>query len=301
VSIAGETQDSKLPVANQCPHCGELIPQKQEHLGLRTKKLTCPKCKKESQYATPNYTPDESEPVARITIERFEYGRNFCNKLWNATRFVLGQGNLDGYSPGPVKLEELPTEDRWLLSRLATTTKAVTEALEGYHFSEVSRLIYDFVWSEFCDWYIEMAKGRLKGEPATRTTAQRVLVGALDGILRLVHPVMPFVAESLWQALNETATQRGLPTPAKAGESVCVASWPDYPAAWIDAGVETRFARMQELVRGVREVRSRYQVDDKTRLDVAVKCSDAVAADFNALAAFIGPLAGIAHLTAGPV
>jgi valyl-tRNA synthetase len=217
--------------------------------------------------------------------------------MWNATRFLLM--NLDGYSPGAVKLAELPTEDRWLLSRLATTTKAVTEALEGYHFSDVARLIYDFVWSEFCDWYIEMSKGRLK-DSAARPLAQRVLVGVLDGILRLVQPVMPFVAESLWQALNEAAPQRGLPTPATAEESVVIARWPSYPNEWISSEVEARFARMQELVRGVREIRNRYQVDDKTRLDVSVKCSSSVAADFNALAAFIGPLAGIANLTAGP-
>ena len=139
--------------------------------------------------------------------------------MWNATRFLLM--NLDGYAPGAVKLEELPTEDRWLLSRLATTTKAVTAALEGYHFSDVARLLYDFVWSEFCDWYIEMSKGRLKGEPGasatgTRATTQRVLAGVLDGILRLVQPVMPFVAESLWHALNEAAPRA---RPANARES----------------------------------------------------------------------------------
>ena len=163
----------------------------------------------------------------------------------------------------------------------------------------MARLLYDFIWSEFCDWYIEMSKGRLK-DAAARPLAQRVLVGVLDGILRLVQPVMPFVAESIWQALNEAAPERGLPPPAKAEESVCIATWPAYPAAWLDAAVEARIARMQDLVRGVREVRNRYQVDDKTRLDVTVKCSPAVAADFNALAPFIGPLAGIATFTAGP-
>ena len=208
--------------------------------------------------------------------------------------------NLDGYTPGAVKLDELPTEDKWLLSRLATTTKAMTAALEGYHFSDVARLVYDFVWSEFCDWYIEMSKGAAQGRRGAPAGAQRVLAGVLDGILRLVQPVMPFVAESLWQALNEAAPERGLPTPAKAEESVVIAKWPTYPDAWISAEVEARFARMQELVRGVREIRNRYQVDDKTRLDVAVKCSPEVAADFNALAAFIGPLAGIANFTAGP-
>ena len=295
--LAGDTQDSRMPVANVCPHCDALVPIKQEHLRGRTKKLACPNCKQPFRPGGPWTSEDPELKTAKQASERFDLGRNFANKMWNATRFLLL--NLDGYTPAAISLEELPTEDRWLLSRLATTTKAVTEALEGYHFSEVARLLYDFVWSEFCDWYIEMSKGRLKDE-AARPLAQRVLAGALDGILRLVQPVMPFVAESLWQALNEAAPERGLPAPVKAEESVCIAKWPGYPEAWISAEVEGRFARMQDLVKGVREVRNRYQVDDKTRLDVSVKCAAAVAADFNALAAFIGPLAGIATLTAGP-
>ena len=297
VSIAGDTQDSRMPVANVCPHCDTLVPIKQEHLRGRTKKLLCPNCKKPFRPGGPWTSEDPELITAKQASERFDQGRNFANKMWNATRFLLM--NLDGYTPGAVKLAELPTEDRWLLSRLATTTKAVTAALEGYHFSDVARLTYDFVWSEFCDWYIEMSKGRLK-DTAARPLAQRVLAGVLDGILRLVQPVMRLVAESLWQALNEAAPERGLPTPSKAEESVCIAKWPGYPSEWISAEVEGRFARMQELVRGVREIRNRYQVDDKTRLDVSVKCSPAVAADFNALAAFIGPMAGIANLTAGP-
>lgn len=297
VSIAGETQDSRLPVSNVCPFCDTLIPQKQEHLGLRTKKLTCPQCKKEFRPGGPWPSDDPVLPTAKQASDRFEIGRNFANKMWNATRFILM--NLDGYTPRSVTLEELPTEDRWLLSRLATTNKAVTEALEGYRFNEVSRLLYEFIWSEFCDWYIEMSKGRLK-EPNTRVLAQRVLVGVLDGILRLIQPVMPFVAESLWQALNENARERGLLSPSVAAESVCIAKWPDYPVSWISGEVESRFARMQELVRGVREVRNRYQVDEKTRLDVSVKCSETVASELNALAVFIGPLAGIANFTAGP-
>jgi len=297
VKLATETQDAKLPVSNICPYCGKDVAVKQEHMYMRTKKLTCPECKKEFRPGGPWPSEDAERPTAKQGSDRFEEGRNFSNKMWNATRFLLM--NLDGYTPAAVAVDSLPTEDRWLLSRLATTTNAVTAALEGYRFSDVARLVYDFVWSEFCDWYIEMSKGRLK-DLAARPQAQRVLAGVLDGILRLVQPVMPFVAESLWQALNEAAPERGLPAPAKAEESVCIAKWPSYPEVWISPEVESRFARMQDLVKGVREVRNRYQVDDKTRLDVAVKCEAAVASDFNALAQFIGPLAGIATLTAGP-
>ncbi|MFO0806758.1 MAG: valine--tRNA ligase [Gemmataceae bacterium] len=292
VSLAGETQDSRLPIVNVCPHCGEAVAVKQEHMYMRTKKLACPKCKKPFRPGGPWPADDPELPTAKQGSDRFEVGRNFANKLWNATRFLLM--NLDGYAPGAVDADVLPIEDRWLLSRLATTTKAVTESLEHFQFSKVSAAIYEFTWSEFCDWYIEMAKGRLK-EPASRPVVQRVLVNVLDGILRLVHPVMPFLAETLWQALNEAAPGRDGVT-----ESVVIAAWPEYPAEWIDAGVEARFARMQELVRCVREVRNRYQVDDKTKLDVSVKASEAVSKDFTELAAFIGPLAGIANFTASP-
>jgi valyl-tRNA synthetase len=333
VALAGETQDSRMPVTNVCPHCGEAVAVKQEHMYMRTKKLACPKCKKPFRPGGPWPADDPELPTAKQGSDRFEVGRNFANKLWNATRFILM--NLDGYSPISRDAEsaersapgELPIEDRWILSRLATTTKTVTESLEAFHFSKVATALYDFVWSEFCDWYIEMSKGRLKGEPGApatassmptvahasgssgRATAQSVLVGVLDGILRLVHPVMPFVAESLWQALNE---RRGTdcdwgdscltpyPSPLTPPESVVIAPWPEYPEPWIDPQVEARFARMQELVRGVREVRNRYQVDDKTRLDVSVKASEAIAKDFTELGAFIGPLAGIANFTASP-
>ena len=303
VKLATETQDSRMPVSNVCPHCGTLVAVKQEHMYMRTKKLNCPQCKKPFRPGGPWPEADSELPTAKQASDRFEEGRNFANKMWNATRFILM--NLDGYTPAPVDVASLPTEDQWIVSRLATTAQAVTEALNGYEFSKVGSAIYDFVWSEFCDWYIEMSKGRLKGEPGAsatgeRATAQRVLVGVLDGILRIVQPVMPFVAESLWQALNEVAPHRGLPRPVEAAESVVIAPWPEYPTDWPNAAVETRFARMQDLVRGVREVRNRYQVDDKTRLDVAVKAADAIATEFNALAAFIGPLAGIATFTAGP-
>jgi valyl-tRNA synthetase len=206
--------------------------------------------------------------------------------------------NLEGYRPEAIRLEELPIEDRWILSRLATTTAAVTEQLEGYRFSDVARTIYDFTWSEFCDWYVEMSKGRLR-DVASQPSAQRVLVGVLDAILRLVHPIMPFVAESIWQALNEAAFERGLPQPDPAAESVMIAPWPEFPPAWKDAAIEQRLARMQDLVRAVREIRNRYMIDVKTSLDVHVRCNEQVAGDFRQLASFITMLAGVGQLELG--
>jgi valyl-tRNA synthetase len=297
VHQATETQDSRMPVANVCPHCDALVPVKHEHMYMRTRKVTCPNCKKPFRPGGPWPEPDAELPTAKQASERFDLGRNFANKLWNAARFLLL--NLEGYTPGALRPEELPLEDRWILSRLTSTTAAVTEQLEGYHFSEAARAIYDFTWPEFCDWYVEMSKGRLR-EEASRPVVQRVLAGVLDAILRLVHPIMPFVAESVWQALGEAAFERGLPAPEPAAESVVIAPWPAFPAAWQDPAMEARFGRMQELVRAVREVRSRYNVDPKTAVDVSVRCAAAVAEDFRALAPFVRMLATVGRLECGP-
>ena len=291
-AIATETQDSRLPVVNVCPHCGTQIPVKQEHMYMRTKKLACPSCKQVFRPGGPWPSDDPELKTAKQASDRFEVGRNFANKMWNATRFILM--NLEGYSPAPLVIAELPTEDRWIVSRLATTAQAMTTALENFKFAEVARLIYEFTWTEFCDWYIEMSKAR-----RSDSTCQRVLVGVLDGILRLVHPIMPFLAESLWEYLREAAPVRGFPTPAEAEESVCIAKWPELDAL-IDNSTEASIARMQELVRGVREIRNRYQVEDKTMLDLSVKCSAEVASEFTALQPFIVQLGKISTATFGP-
>jgi valyl-tRNA synthetase len=297
VYLATENQDSRMPVSNVCPHCETLVPVKQEHMSMRTRKVTCPNCKKPFRPGGPWLAADPELPTAKQASERFEIGRNFANKLWNAARFLLL--NLEGYTPAPLPSEGLPIEDRWILSRLATTASAVTDQLEGYRFSEAVRAIYDFTWSEFCDWYLEMSKGRLRDADG-RAVAQRVLIGVLDAILRLVQPIMPFVAESIWQARAEAAPRRGLPAPADAAESVVIAPWPAFPEDWKDAAMEARMALMQELVRVVREVRNRYQIDARTPLDVSVRCPEATADDLRALAPFITSLAGAGQLECGP-
>ncbi len=122
-SLAGETQDVRLPVGYEDPETGEVVPQEERHTAAKPQagqkpRITFPKSKRSLQYSTPNYEPDAGEPVARMVSERFEYGRNFCNKLWNAARFAMM--NLEGYTPGEVQASELTLEDRWILSRLST-------------------------------------------------------------------------------------------------------------------------------------------------------------------------------------
>ena len=320
MQISTETQDARLPVANVCPHCDALVPVKQEHMYMRTKKLACPNCKQPFRPGGPWPSDDPELKTAKQASERFEVGRNFANKIWNAARFILM--NLEGYSPGtilpagsvltpspspgvPGEGSKLPLEDRWILSRLTAATQAVTEQLDGYRFSDAARTLYDFIWSEFCDWYLEMSKGRLKGEPGAsatgdRATVQRVLVGVLDAILRLIQPIMPFVAESIWSALNEVAFERGVPNPEPATESVMIAPWPELPASWRDAAMEASMARMQEVVRSVREVRNRYKIEPRAPLEVFVRSNETVAGDFRTLTPFIKLLASVGGLECGP-
>ncbi len=292
LAIAGDTQDSRMPVFNVCPSCDTLVSTKPEHLRGRTKKLACPSCKVPFRPGGPWTSEDPELKTAKQASDRFDLGRNFANKLWNATRFILM--NLEGYTPGAIDPATMTIEDRWIVSRLATTANAVTAALEAYKFADVAKLVYEFAWSEFCDWYIEMSKSR-RSDPV----CQRVLVGVLDGILRLVHPVMPFLAESLWEYLGQAAPERGFPMPRVAEESVCIAAWPNYPATLIDASTETSIAMMQDLVRGIRELRNRYQID-KATLDVVVRCADPVANDLNAMSAFVKSLGQLNSLTCGP-
>lgn len=298
-SFAGETQDVRLPVGYECPHCEAVIPQEQHHLKFKPgkPKIKCPKCKKESQYATPNYTPDEGQPVARIVIERFEYGRNFCNKLWNAARFAML--NLEGCTPGTVDLSSLAIEDRWILSRLATVTDEVTSLLNVYKFDAATRSLRDFVWNEFCDWYLEIIKPRLRDENL-KPTAQRVLVAVLDTTLRLLHPFTPFITEELWQRLNEIAPQRGLPAPSPVAEAIIVADWPTGLDGWRDGKLESRFQRLQDLIIAVRNVRGTYNISPAVDVSISVRCSPEIAADLNHVQTQFESLAKATLTAAGP-
>jgi valyl-tRNA synthetase len=291
-ALAGENQDVRLPVGYECPHCGTVIPQLLEHqkrpLGSAKPLLKCPQCKQESQYSNPWFEPEPGQPVARIVSERFEYGRNFCNKLWNAARFAML--NLEGYTPGPIQESELQLEDRWILSRLATVSGELTSLLGKYEFDFATRSIRDFTWNEFCDWYVEMIKPRLR-DPAARPAAQRVLVGVLDVLIRLLAPFIPFITEELWQRLGELAPTRGLLEPLPAAASAMIAPWPTVPRAWRDAELESRFARLQETIVAVRNVRAVYGIAASVPLKLHMRCQPEVAAQLQGVASQFDNLA----------
>ena len=209
----------------------------------------------------------------------------------------------------------LAEEERWILSRLADTIAQVTEHLENFRFSEFAKTLYDFAWSEFCDWYVEMAKLRLR-DPATRPTAQRVLAAVLDSLVRLLHPIMPFLTEQIWQALNEVAPERGLEgtdtasgtatsgtdysSGAQAAPSVMIAPWPAARSEWRDLETERRMARLQELIKAVRNIRSNFNVDTRSRVSARVRCAADLADELRAARPFIEQLASVDGFEAGP-
>jgi valyl-tRNA synthetase len=212
---------------------------------------------------------------AAVVSDRFELSRNFCNKLWNASRFALM--NLEGYESGSVADDELAIDDRWILSRLATVTEQVTEGLERYQFADAARTLYGFAWDEFCSFYLEMIKHRLQ-DTAARPVAQRVLAHTLDTLLRLLHPMIPFITEEVWQLLGGVAAERGIDAPTTAAKSVMIAPWPQSDAARRDAQIEQQFALFQAVLGGIREIRTRQNIAPREQIEFLVNCDAATAA-----------------------
>jgi valyl-tRNA synthetase len=225
-------------------------------------------------------TQDVRMPVEEMTLPdgrkantspKFDVGRNFCNKLWNASRFAMM--NIAGY---PSWQDIRPAEhlaDAWILSRLNSTIRDVTLALERFGYNEVASTLYHFMWDDFCDWYLEIAKSRINaGEAAPKA----IVAHTLDFVLRLLHPVMPFITEAIWRNLNEIAPNRGR-ADLPAEPILARAQWPQADAAAINADAERRFALLQEIIRQIRNVRTQHNVPPSKRLDVVIEAAGAAA------------------------
>ncbi|MBI3837033.1 MAG: valine--tRNA ligase [Planctomycetia bacterium] len=293
--LTTETQDFRMPVEFECPHCFTLIEQTKKNRVLP--RIECKKCGQPFSTQWASKPADVALSRGAVVSERFELGRNFCNKLWNASRFALM--NFEGYAAGAVADRDLAVEDRWILSRLATVTHQSTEALEAYRYADAARVLYDFAWDEFCSFYVEMVKNRLQ-DAAQRATAQRVLAYTLDTLLRLLHPMIPFITEEVWQLLGQAVPRRGLTNLELAAESIMVAEWPERDMARQDAQVEARFARFQELLGGLRDVRSRQNIPPKTALRFSVRCDKTTAELLTPMEPYFESMAGAKATAWGP-
>ncbi len=199
------------------------------------------------------------------TSPKFDIGRNFANKVWNAARFTLGMLQGDGatFSEAFDKTA-LTLPDRWMLSRLASAVDACDRALANYEFAEYAQTLYDIVWRDFCDWYLEAIKPTVAANAAQRA----VLFNVLSSILRLLHPVMPFMTEAVWEKVGslEAPTVPGLSLRSSAkGGLLCAAGWPACDPSLKDAVAETEFGRLQGVITAIREVRAAQNVAPKRK------------------------------------
>jgi len=201
---------------------------------------------------------------SKLSLVKLEAGRNFANKLWNATRFVVRSINADRTST-EIDWDSLPMEDRWILSRLSRTVSTVTRLMDEFQFEEALRQIHDFLWGEFCDWYIELVKIRLNPAAEKVVSPIPVLVHVLDTSLRLLHPYMPFVTEELWQHLRGR-----LPANWQVTESIMVAAYPEANTKAIDAKAERIMESVIEIVRSIRNIRAEHKVESSRWVEAQV-------------------------------
>jgi valyl-tRNA synthetase len=220
--------------------------------------------------------PVERNADGKNTSAKFDLGRSFCVKLWNAAKFVLM--NIESTPPQPIDELKWTMADRWIVSRFNRACGEAEEALATYRFDNYAKAIYDFFWRDFCDWYVEAAKPQMRNEQQKGQTAE-VLAAVLDGVLRLMHPVIPFVTEILWWRLNEVRPKRGIPGRIEGTLSGGVpprlvrAPFPHDSKNYSEAA-EHIFPRIQELVVSIRNIRNEMKVDAKKPVTVSIKSSD---------------------------
>ena len=207
-----------------------------------------------------NRKTDESTTV--------ETARNFANKLWNASRFVMMNLNDLKASKGTLQIENLELADRWILSRYYQTILQVREQLDGYSMGEATKSLYEFFWGDFCDWYIELVKSRLQEdyEPTSRETVQQTLAFVLDGILRLLHPFMPHVTEEIWQLLTY-----GTSEPSSDRPVLAIQPYPEIDTTHINTELEEQFELLIGTIRTIRNLRAEAEIKPSVKIKVILQ------------------------------
>lgn len=203
----------------------------------------------------------------RFHWEKVESTWNFANKIWNASRFALM--NMEGFNYDDIDLSgELSIADKWILTRLNHTIEQVTRNTEKYEFGEAGRYLYNFIWDELCDWYIEMAKLPLYGDDEEKKkTTQSVLAYVLDRTMRLLHPFMPFITEEIWQKLPHE------------GESITIASWPEVKEEFHDEAAVKEMERLMAIIKSVRNIRAEVDAPMSRKIEMVISTENAAVAD----------------------
>ncbi|MBE3560461.1 MAG: valine--tRNA ligase [Ktedonobacteraceae bacterium] len=202
----------------------------------------------------------------KLIEERIIGNRNFANKIWNASRFVLmATAEISDGVPDVSSLQPRTLADRWILSRFERLALSVTRLLNDFQLGEAGRQIHDFFWSDYCDWYVEIAKVQMQGDEEARHTTAAILRAVLDQSMRLLHPFMPFVTEEVWQHLYRICEQNTARWPAPA---LIVASWPQFDARLLDNEADQQFGLVQEVITRIRDARNQVNVEAARRIPV---------------------------------
>ncbi|DAA87616.1 TPA: valine--tRNA ligase [Candidatus Gastranaerophilales bacterium HUM_5] len=220
----------------------------------------------------------------KVSDERFEYGRNFANKLWNASRFVLM--NLDGVDNKPIDREKLTLVDKWILNQLNETAKTVNQYMKEYRIGEIAHELYDFFRSEYCDWYVEIAKIQLQDADLKRNT-QRVLRYVLDMSLRMLHPIMPHITENVW----------GLIPGEKETSALIIAKYPVYEEALSFPKEAEEMKLVFETITSLRNVRQSFNIPTSATVDVEIRAEGKEKEIFTEIEAYIRRLAKVNNIT----
>lgn len=202
-------------------------------------------------------------------MKRLSGYRNFCNKLWNASRFVLmnTEDQDCGYQGGEMTFS---LADRWILAEFNNTIKAYREALDNYRFDIAAGILYEFTWNQFCDWYLELSKPAVhKGNDAQKRAARHTLIEVLEGLLRLAHPIIPFITETIWQRVKEV---KGIE-----GETIMLQAFPEFDASLVDEQALNDLEWIKEVIVAVRNIRAEMNIAPGKPLDVILRGADETA------------------------
>lgn len=222
----------------------------------------------------------------KMSEERFEYGRNFANKIWNASRFVLM--NLDGVDNKDIDFDNLTIADKWILDKLNKTAKEVNENIKDFRIGEVAHILYDFFWNSYCDWYVEIAKIQLQ-DTALKANTQRVLRYVLDMSLRMLHPIMPHITECVWQLIpKETATK-----------ALIVADFPVFKEELVFPKEAQEMELVFETITSLRNVRQSFNISPSIKCNIEIRAEKSEKPIFEAIESYIKRLARVENISYG--
>ena len=227
----------------------------------------------------------------KISDERFEYGRNFANKIWNASRFVLM--NLEGVDNKEIDFDNLTIADKWILDKLNSTAKEINDNIKDYRIGETAHVLYDFFWNSYCDWYVEIAKIQLQ-DAELKANTQRVLRYVLDMSLRMLHPIMPHITESVWQLIPHGISEYDEGTLANA---IIVAKFPVYEEKLAFPKEAEEMNLVFETIKSLRNVRQSFNISTSLKVDIEIRADKDEKSVFEAIESYIKRLAKVENIT----